>query len=59
MNEYEISMLEQTRRSLAMLQTNCLALHRDDAIRLIEQLQAAVATIKDLRRALEAVMGRP
>jgi hypothetical protein len=33
-------------------------LHRDDAIRLIEQLQSAVRTIKDLRQSLDAVMGQ-
>ena len=57
MNEHGAWQLENTRRSLAMLHTNCLALHRDDAMRIIGQLQAAERQIKDLRRALTAVMG--
>jgi hypothetical protein len=44
--------VEQRRRSVAMLPTGAPALNRDEAIELLEQLRDALREVRDLRRRL-------
>ena len=48
--------LERMRRSIAMLQPGAKALSREDAMRLISELEDVERRMRDLRRALRAVL---
>ena len=48
--------LERMRRSIAMLQPKPMALSREDAMKLIAELQDLERRMRDLRQALRAVL---
>ena len=43
-------LVENRRRSIAMLPAGAPALNRDDALELLDQLKAALREVRDLRR---------
>ena len=47
-------LVENRRRSIAMLPPGAPALNRDEALKLLEQLQAALRELRGLRAQLEA-----
>jgi hypothetical protein len=51
--------LESLRRSLAMLRPGAPALDREEAMRLVRELQAFEAQLRTLRAGLEALLAEP
>ena len=48
-----------TRRSVAMLQPGTKVLDREEAMKLIAEMQDLERRMRDLRRAIEGLLGKP